>query len=382
MADIDWYDIKFLESASNLRDVIKKSVGRRPSATIAGDIAACLLQGRLFFEIAASSPLQIRPLQIYYGVVGFAKAVVLSRRLKAIDTLAQSHGLSDISSHSSKIESLLMKVNRAGTFQEFNDTVAPLGGFSYYDDQMTKLASKPFDTAERLADKIVPIQEIFARVPGLERLYEKTFGEPAKTLSMGLSVWPRYNGYVELRLDDPELFADRASLATLVQKWRRRHPFLEKWRLSYASVGWDHSILGFCNVLKEAGEDDLAEAQFRECQPRLFEARTNLMHDLAIARIPFLDILPPLCDRSTRGPTYVIEPYDGIQLCEEAVLFMVTYMLSSLVRYRPQIWQHAISRSVSVDAPADDRCLALVERLLDAALESFPRMTVEYIVRR
>jgi ABC-type arginine/histidine transport system permease subunit len=66
--------IKFLESMANLRVVLKRATGRTPSAQVARDIAACLQQGRLFFEIAASAPLQVQPLQIYYGMVGFAKA--------------------------------------------------------------------------------------------------------------------------------------------------------------------------------------------------------------------------------------------------------------------------------------------------------------------
>jgi len=104
MPDIDWYDVKFLESTTNLKDVLKRSIGRTASTEVATGIAACLMQGRLFFEIAASSPLQIKPLQIYYGVVGFAKAVVLARRLRAVGTLVQSHGLTDVSSQNSRIK--------------------------------------------------------------------------------------------------------------------------------------------------------------------------------------------------------------------------------------------------------------------------------------
>ena len=73
----DWYDIKFLESATNLRELIGNSTGRKPSAAIAREIAVCIQQGRLFFEAAAEAPIQIKPLQIYYGVVAFAQAVIV-----------------------------------------------------------------------------------------------------------------------------------------------------------------------------------------------------------------------------------------------------------------------------------------------------------------
>lgn len=64
-----WCDIKFLESATDVRKLLGNSRGRLPSASIAREIAVCIQQGRLFFEAAALAPIQIKPLQIYYGVV-------------------------------------------------------------------------------------------------------------------------------------------------------------------------------------------------------------------------------------------------------------------------------------------------------------------------
>ncbi|MCG2665311.1 YaaC family protein [Bradyrhizobium sp. GCM10023182] len=81
MPSQDWNKIRFLESTSNLKAIVKQSTGRMPSTEIARDIAACLQQGRLFFDIAASAQLQVQPLQIYYGIVGFSKAIILARNL-------------------------------------------------------------------------------------------------------------------------------------------------------------------------------------------------------------------------------------------------------------------------------------------------------------
>src|SRR5215831_7337854 len=97
MRSRDWYDIKFLESASNVRRVLKKATGRMPSATVATEIGVCIEQGRSFFELAQSAPLQIRPLQLYYGLLSFAKAVIIARTSNSIATIDQTHGLSDIS---------------------------------------------------------------------------------------------------------------------------------------------------------------------------------------------------------------------------------------------------------------------------------------------
>jgi len=71
MGEIDWHKCRFLESSENLKPLVKKRFGREPSTSVAREIAACLQQGRLFYEAAAASPLEIRPLQLFlwYGRV-------------------------------------------------------------------------------------------------------------------------------------------------------------------------------------------------------------------------------------------------------------------------------------------------------------------------
>jgi YaaC-like protein len=130
MPSDDWSKIRFLESIENLKQIVHQSTGRTPSTTIARDIAACLQQGRIFFEIASEAPLQVKPLQIYYGIVGFAKAIILARRVRSISTIIQSHGLSDISQQDAKIEELSLQFNGSGLFAQFNDTVAELGRYA------------------------------------------------------------------------------------------------------------------------------------------------------------------------------------------------------------------------------------------------------------
>ena len=75
----DWCHIKFLESTENLKVLIGDSSQREISTGLANDISVCLQQGRSFFELSELSPPEIRPLQLYYGMVGFAKAVALAR---------------------------------------------------------------------------------------------------------------------------------------------------------------------------------------------------------------------------------------------------------------------------------------------------------------
>ena len=72
MGGVDWHKCRFLESSENLKPLVQRRFDSEPSTSIAREIAVCLQQGRLFYEAAASSPSEIRPLQMFYGMVGFS----------------------------------------------------------------------------------------------------------------------------------------------------------------------------------------------------------------------------------------------------------------------------------------------------------------------
>lgn len=116
MAGSSWQKCKFLESGENLRPLVKMRFGREPSSSIAREISACLQQGRLFYEAAASSSLEIRPLQQFYGMVGFARALVVAQNLQSLSTLKPSQGIRDVSEGDSRIADLRVHVDRAGSF--------------------------------------------------------------------------------------------------------------------------------------------------------------------------------------------------------------------------------------------------------------------------
>jgi hypothetical protein len=60
-----------------------------------------------------------------------------------------------------------------------------------------------------------------------------------------------------------------------------------------------------------------------------------------------------------------------------ALQFLGSFLLSSLVRYRPQIWQNSISQSVTAESPADDRALSLIEKFSRRCF----KWLSEYVVR-
>ncbi|WP_375143952.1 YaaC family protein [Bradyrhizobium sp. Ash2021] len=54
--------------------------------------------------------------------------------------------------------------------------------------------------------------------------------------------------------------------------------------------------------------------------------------------------------------------------------FAALFFLSSLVRYRPQVWQHAVSHSVLERRAADDHALSIIEAFSSKVLSDFPKL--------
>jgi YaaC-like Protein len=373
----DWYDIKFLESATNVRNLIANSTGRTPSAGVAREITVCIQQGRLFFEAAAEAPIQIKPLQVYYGIVAFAQAVIVATRLGSLSTLTRAHGLTDITQDEAGIEGLTLRVEERGTFQEFNDALAPLGRIWYFDsNSMPRWYEKPFDVAAKLIGQRIPITEILARVPELWNKFSQTFGSPGKTIPIMLDFGTPNTGHCTLRIDDPFLFTDRASLISLVNGLRRQYPFLEQWRFVEAVHAWGNSIINFDNV-REREKDGLSEGNLIQANNGFAASRVLTSDNRSI--VSAVDILTPLSGGYVGTHTYAMQPFSDVKLHEYALQFLGAFLLSSLVRYRPQIWQNAISRSVSAQSAADDRSLSLIGKFLDDTLTGFPDMVVRVI---
>jgi len=171
---VDWSRITFLESAANLKLLLRAQTGKTPPTSLAREAAVGLQQGRLFFQSAERSALEIRPLLLFYGTMAFAKALVICRTLRRFATLSQSHGVKDITPGGARIRELAIRVESGGTFPEFNDTVAKLNKLRYHDSQaMPHFLTMPAGTALHLAGMTVTLKDILARIPWLGELYRR-----------------------------------------------------------------------------------------------------------------------------------------------------------------------------------------------------------------
>ncbi len=366
------YDLTFLESTTNCRAYAKRAFGKEPNAKVGRDISVSIQQGRLFFEQAEAAPLQIRPLLVYYGVLSFARALTAAIKNVELSTLEQGHGLKDVGTPTS-IEKLTLTVQGKGTFLEFNNAIAPLSRLYYLDSSMRKSDPNPFPSGEPLIGQEVSIVEILSRMPLLAQTFTKTFSKPHNCLIL---TFHKFNSMTtQLRIDDPFIVRDRTTLIELITRLRADWPFLTKWRLDSVSIAYDNSIVYFTN--DATGENDLSEEQIVQLMDgKTFQSQTFVRNKV----IDPITILPPMAGGFDKNAySWAIKPLGGIFLNEFSLQFLGTYLLGSLVRYRPQIWQHAISKSATANSPADDRSLSLIEQFIDGVLTSFPLLVVNLL---
>jgi hypothetical protein len=374
----DYKEIKFLESTDNLREIISSASGRTLSQERANQISVCLEQGRLYFEAAQNLAWEIKPLLVYYGLVGFAKAIILSRQWRKLEDLPQSHGLKDVSP-SGLINEMKLKVDLNGTFHHLNDSCAELEKLVLYDEKGDKFKiAHPTCKSEHLSGKQISLKEVFARIPSLRELYRQTFQQesgvvPCTQFQRRLDS----TGTVQFEVDCLP-FTDLSSLEERVAQLRARFRFLNDWRVMGASRG---SVISFANLKRNLEFQTLGQGprEFRHGwvinlqDPSLSNTESNFPLDEITAHSQ--PVRGNLTSRHFES-MYLIEPLDNLHISEVSLYFMGMFLLSCLVRYRPHNWANAIARRAFHPNRADDRALVLIESFVDQALEFIPGAVV------
>ncbi|HYU22088.1 MAG TPA: hypothetical protein VEM60_03020 [Candidatus Dormibacteraeota bacterium] len=109
------------------------------------------------------------------SMVGFAKALVIAKKLQSLSTLKQSHGIRDVSAGNARIAELYVHVDRDGTFQSFNDVVAPLTRLCYIDNSTkNSTVSLPSASSNKLDELEISLRDILSRIPEAELLRENS----------------------------------------------------------------------------------------------------------------------------------------------------------------------------------------------------------------
>lgn len=367
-------EIQYLESTENLKKNINASQGWTPNAGQADAIAACLRQGRLFYEAAARAPLEIRPLELYYGTSAYAKALVLAtNRRQRLNTLQQSHGVKDRSAHDARLGQLTVAIEQRGTFQEFNECVRILNRVEpiSLDGTRPQFTYECADSAN-LNGLTLSLKDIFSRLPGLDALYRATFDE-RENIDFVQVAGPEEAAGWTVRVASKPWGGSLERCVELIADSRNRMPFLRRWTFSDAgSIGGPS--LTFRNA--EPLEDEL-EPNAIQTHPWGFTA--NPPPFARYFRNIETTIGPLIGTPGLASGGYYMQPIEGHCLAFQSLQFLALHLLSSLVRYRPATWMHALSRSANNGRAADDAMLALIESFMDKVQTSMPMFVAEII---
>ena len=231
MESVDRYNIKSLESVSNIKYVVKETRGFELKTEVASGIAVCITQGIMFFDSAKIAPFEIKPLLALYGMIAFTKGLILERSTNGIETLKRSHGLKDISPPNSKIYDSSLLINKYGNFQLFNDVVSHNGEISLIDKFNENYhLGKQYDKSDKIYLLEVSLKEIMSRLTDLRNYYKDTFKEEPKILEFELNTSEK-TMITELNIiTEVECIIDNIEyLKEYINKLRNNYPFLHDW---------------------------------------------------------------------------------------------------------------------------------------------------------
>lgn len=358
--------ITFFESSENLRSAVRDRTGRSLSAGAARDAAICLQQGRLFFEAATESGLEIKPLQLFYGSLAFAKAVTLVTKNSRLATLPRSHGLRGITAPAARLADLSLQIRGVGTFQDFNDAAAPENRVHTSDASTNPVSiSLPAANSSSLEGSTLALKDILGRISLVRDLFVHTFKEPARSEPTVLGQNLQNFWYLQAWNSEPVGTVEEACAAA--DSWRDRFPVLQNWRVAWVSNSWGKTVIEFRN--EECPRTPLRE-QLEMTSPGNFESslppgRTRPPQDLLVG--------------GSLSDGGLCSPINGVYISQPALVYLGIFLLSSLVRYRPEIWIHSITRRNSSEQPADDYAISLLENFLSVVPGQMQGVLLDYL---
>ncbi len=358
--------ITFFESSENLRAAVRSRTGRSLSSGAARDATICLQQGRLFFEAAGESGLEIRPLQLFYGSLAFAKAVTLVTKNSRLATLPRSHGLRDTTAPAARLADLSLQIRGVGTFQDFNDAVAPENRVRTHDASTRPVSiSLPAANSNLLEGATLTLKDILGRLPLVRDLFVHTFKESALSEHVALTEDLENFWYMQACHSEPVGTLEEACAA--VDSWRNRFPVLQNWRVAQISNAWGKAVIDFRN--EESPRTPIAE------QLRMTSAG-EFVSSLAPGKTyPPQDLLAG----GSLSDNGLCSPVNGVYISQPALVYLGIFLLASLVRYRPEIWIHTMTRGTSSERPADDHAISLLEDFLSAVPGQMQGVLLDYL---
>lgn len=312
------------------RDVLERRYFERHGLELsrgkAIEIISHLDQARQYFTSAASAGVLAGPLEQYYGVLAFSRAITLYLTPSLRETsLKPGHGLKAILPSEGSIEDIQLKIER-GTFDELLEATRNME-LATFEDPSPGMIPKIHRAIRTLVRPPVEARfsllDLLSRIPDLRQHFEEAMSQPAHCHSGGV--------HVLMRTLNVTVWRDKFDL-----------PKLEVLRDSLGIAASARSMV--------TPNDS---AQF--------------MMDIAEGQ-PIVGLLPNMFV-SGSGDHGLVERFPGgWSLSELASYFAAAHVLSMLVRYYPSRWASMVNHEKG------DRLLPVLERMRGSIQTEFVRL--------
>lgn len=299
-----------------------------PSAAKLKSIAMTMRQGREFFDAAASSDYLTRPIQHYYGIFAYSRAMVMMLDAHATeDSLSQSHGLS-VESMPRRIRSATELLNLdikiiGGAFMEWANVAQ--SQFALRHNSSKRNGALGYDPPS--VDSKVSIEQLLSLIP---ETWEELRGLTNKQ-------------YAHLIYNASDTVLDR-----------------NVWALD-----------------GKASQEDI-----KACFPPVEASKITNLNEMnwKVDAGDHEEFVPQIVQENEMGfnigSVLIAPPIYDLRMCPLMPYYVASYAFSMLARYRPSIWGEIWSMGRT------DSAYPVLERVMDATQDWYQYMLVENLILR
>lgn len=299
---------------------------------ISFEFCATIRQARNYFESARNAEPAIKPLLLYYGVLGLARGLVLYTEHKGREAnLDPRHGISakgwasELASTGKGIENLVVSLDNCGTFRELIGAASNQTLVRFNSSAVQWSCGHKAFPAESLT---ITFHDLIARTPEIA-IFSRRW----------LDISPnffRVNSIVS---------TDEASNSIILKV---QCPPNERDHINVVlgNTGWDISK---------------TEGDFLDINFSLHQVTPYIWSEIGTLGI---------------GNAFLMRDFPGFQICQIGSLFIISYILGMLARYHPSHWTALVRNELH------DEAFPTIQSLINHVEERFPAMILDVLEAR
>lgn len=329
LASHAWATLANYESQDLVRTKYKEVNGGVANAAHSREIRCSVVQARGYFEAAANSDRNVKPLLIYYGVVGLSRALVMFLNQKREASLQASHGLTAkewnqvFSPDAPDISMASMVINKSGTLAE----LASATNHSSHLKNNSSAYNLSYPHGPLPVGKEFNLENLLSRLAEVGQPFTRW---KASTNVIRCNMQATSNG-VEFRVPKSQSFIS----------------------LSRFEIDSFFNGTTFAFIREDATACVYGGKRAFSQMPSLSDNYTSVFGQI--------------------GELVIVKKFaDGTELSKPVQMFMISYALGMLVRYFPSRWMSLLGGT------AGDACLPTVLQSLDFIERYYPEVILSF----